>query len=187
MPFHPRLGLALTDHLFIASIDGEHFTRSNEAFLTPGLERNGGWIYGPEKIAYDMIETNDAFGTGRELSFYFPFPNPNKSGTKLMRCTLRLDGFVCYRASSKEKKIFSNEFVFSGSKLFFNLSTSSVGYVQVVIKDLNGNKISSKKVFGDSIEKQIIFEKGNLGDFADKPVVMEIKLKESSVYSFRFD
>ena len=182
-----RLGLALTDHLFIASCDGENFTRSREAFLTPGIERNGGWIYGSEKMCYGMIETYDAFETGRELSFYFPFQNPQKSGTKLMRCTLRLDGFVCYQAESEEKKITLHKFIFKGSQLFFNLSTSSVGYVQVILKDGKGNRIISKKIFGDSIEKRIIFEKGNLADFADKPVVMEIKLKESSVYSFRFE
>lgn len=187
MRFHPRLGLALTDQLFIASNDGENFFRSNEAFLTPGLERNGGWTYGSEKIAYGMTETEDAFGTGKEMSFYFPFANPEKSGTKLMRCSVRIDGFVCYSAAEKEKKVITNEFVFDGSRLFFNLSTSSVGYVQVTLKDFADNKITSKRIFGDSIEKEIFFEKGNVKDFAGNPVTMEIRLKESSVYSFRFE
>jgi hypothetical protein len=66
------------------------------------------------------------------------------------------------------------------------MATSAAGYVQVVIKDECGNKITSGKVFGDSIDKEIWFDKGDLSALSGKTVTMEIRLSESEVYSFRF-
>ncbi|MEQ9065659.1 MAG: hypothetical protein RLO18_02990, partial [Gimesia chilikensis] len=46
-----RYGTAISEGLLMASRDGVHFKRWNEAFLRPGIERTGTWQYGHQFIA----------------------------------------------------------------------------------------------------------------------------------------
>ncbi len=186
MKLHPRLGLAITDHMFIHSTDGVNFTRMKEAFFYPGAENGVSWIYGDSKFCYGMIETANEIDSTGEISMYVPMGTWGNVPEKLVRYTIRQDGFAFYHSDAATRKFVSEEFIFSGKRLFFNMSTSSTGFVQVKIKDGEGNSIVSGKIFGDSSEKEIWFAKGSPENFAGKPVVMEIKLKESKVYSFRF-
>jgi len=41
-----RYGVASTEGLLMVSRDGVNFKRWNEAFLRPGIEREGTWAYG---------------------------------------------------------------------------------------------------------------------------------------------
>ena len=66
-----RYGVAITEGLFMASRDGIRFKRWNEAFLRPGIERNGTWAYGNQYIAWHRVETASAIpGAPNELSMY---------------------------------------------------------------------------------------------------------------------
>ena len=60
----PRYGTALTEGLLMASRDGVHFKRWNEAFLRPGVERPGAWNYGQQYIAWHVVETKSALERG---------------------------------------------------------------------------------------------------------------------------
>ena len=51
-------GTALTEGLLMASRDGIHFERWNEAFLRPGPERPDTWLYGHQFIAWRAVETS---------------------------------------------------------------------------------------------------------------------------------
>ena len=53
----PRYGTAVTEGLLMASRDGVRFHRWNEAFLRPGIEREGTWNYGQQYIAWHLVET----------------------------------------------------------------------------------------------------------------------------------
>ena len=55
-----RYGTAITDGLFMASRDGVTFKRWNEAFLRPGIEREGTWNYGQQYLAWHLVETRSA-------------------------------------------------------------------------------------------------------------------------------
>ena len=55
----------------MASRDGVTFKRWNEAFLPPGIEREGTWNYGQQYIAWHVVETKSALeGAPNELSLY---------------------------------------------------------------------------------------------------------------------
>ena len=51
---------ALTEGLLMASRDGVNFERWNEAFLRPGPERPGTWLYGQQYIAWRAVETQSS-------------------------------------------------------------------------------------------------------------------------------
>ena len=50
-----RYGTAVTEALFMASRDGLKFKRWNEAFLPPGIEREGTWNYGQQYIGWHVV------------------------------------------------------------------------------------------------------------------------------------
>jgi hypothetical protein len=52
-----RYGTAMTDGLFMSSRDGLHFKRWGEAFLRPGSEELGHWIYGDQYQNWGLVET----------------------------------------------------------------------------------------------------------------------------------
>ncbi|MCF6286763.1 MAG: hypothetical protein L3K26_16450, partial [Candidatus Hydrogenedentes bacterium] len=94
-----RYGTALSEGLLMVSRDGRHFTRWNEAFLRPGIERPGTWHYGHQFIAWHTVETQSALpGAPNELSIYAPEGLWHEHGDTLRRYTLRLDGFVSVNA-----------------------------------------------------------------------------------------
>jgi hypothetical protein len=55
-----RFGTALTETLFMTSRDGVRFDLHDEAFLRPGIERDGTWLYGQQYPAYQLVETRSA-------------------------------------------------------------------------------------------------------------------------------
>jgi hypothetical protein len=66
-----RYGTAITEGLFMASRDGVKFKRWNDAFLPPGIEREGTWNYGQQYIAWHLVETKSALeGAPNDLSLY---------------------------------------------------------------------------------------------------------------------
>ncbi len=55
----------------MGSRDGVHFERWNEAFLRPGPERPGTWLYGHQYIAWHAVETAGSLpGAPNEMSLY---------------------------------------------------------------------------------------------------------------------
>jgi len=185
MKIHPRFGLALTDCLFMASRDRENWERPDGAFMPPGYEHESGWQYGDCYFAVGTAETKNGLYGHKELSLYCPEGLWNFE-SKLARYTLRLDGFVSFRAGGAEKKVTTKSFTFKGEKLFMNLATSAAGYVKVSISDGKGRTINSGEIFGDCADKEIWFTDGSIKDFCGKRVKMTITLKEADIYSFRF-
>lgn len=181
-----RYALGISDCMFISSTDTLRWEKSDDAFVRPGIERPDGWIYGDCFFSPSLIETKNTIYTHKEYSLYCA------EGTwghrcRLMRYTIRLDGFVSYHAGREEKKLKTKPFTFAGDKLFMNLSTSVYGSVKVTLKAEDGNEVVSGEVFGDEIEKEIWFEDENaLKKIAGKMVEMTVSIKEADVYSFRF-
>jgi hypothetical protein len=97
-----RYGTAVTEGLLMSSRDGLRFKRWNEAFLRPGIEREGTWNYGQQYIAWYLVETKSKLpGAPSELSMYAGESYWTGTSSALRRYTLRLDGFASVNAPAK--------------------------------------------------------------------------------------
>ena len=182
-----RFGLAITDCVFMTSRNGEKWKRWDEAFMTPGLEREYNWVYGDCFPALGMIETeNDQPYAPNELSMYIPENHWAMIPAKLRRYTIRIDGFVSYNATYKPCKVITKPFVFAGGKLSLNFATSAVGYVKIKLIG-EGKELNSVEIFGDSLDRTVVFEDGGVISLAGKPVQMEIVMSDADIYSFSFN
>lgn len=181
-----RIGLALTDCMFMTSRDGVAWERfDEEPFLRSGMENGINWVYGDSYPAYGMIETETENGE-KELSIYVPEGQWTHTTTKLWRYTIRLDGFASFKSGFEQKKIVTKPFTFEGEQLEINFSTSAAGGVYINFLDEDGNKIEgyeSCEYFGDTISRKINFEK-SLSELNGKSVRMEILLSDADIYSF---
>lgn len=189
-----RYGTAITEGLFMASRDGVLFKRWNEAFLPPGIEREGTWNYGQQYIAWQAVQTkSDLEGAPDELSLYAGENYWTGTSSALRRYTLRLDGFVSASAPMSGGELITKPIRFKGGKLALNFASSAVGGVRVEIQDADGKAMPGFKlddcppVFGDSIERAVTWKNGgDVSMLAGKPVRLRFELKDAEVYAYRF-
>lgn len=187
MQHAPRYGLAITDCVFMSSRDGKKWKRWDEAFMTPGPEREYNWVYGDCYPALGMIETPGSLPFApNEISMYAFENHWAKIPTNLRRYSMRVDGFVSYNAPYKPARIVTRPFVFEGRELSVNFATSAAGYLKFKLIG-GGQTMDSVELFGDSLDRKVVFEKGSIASLANKPVVMEIIMKDADIYSFQFN
>lgn len=192
--FSERRGTALTESLFMASRDGVSFKRWNEAFLRPGIEREGTWNYGQQYIAWSVVETKSALeGAPNELSLYATESYWTGSDSYLRRYTLRIDGFVSVSAPMSGGEIVTKKLIFTGQNLFLNFSTSAAGSIQVEILDQNNQPVpgftleDSVPTFGDTIERKVFWKDGKtLSSLQGKTIRIRFVLKDADLFSFQF-
>ncbi len=187
MNVDPRYGLTVTDCVFMSSRDGKKWKRWDEAFLTPGPERERNWVYGDCFPALGMIETPSEFPHApNELSMFIYENHWSGLPAKLRRYTIRIDGFVSYHASYKSCRIITRPFVFEGNGLSINFATSALGYVKfkLIGKD---QTLESAEIFGDSLDRTVVFDGGDVTALSGQPIVMEITMSDADLYSFRFE
>ena len=191
---HPRYGYALSEGLLMASRDGNHFKRWNEAFLRPGPACPGTWHYGAPSIAWGLIETDAMLpGAGKELSLYALEDYWHGQGSALRRYTLRLDGFVSVSASWNGGALLTKPLIFDGSQLELNFSTSAAGSLRVELQYENGQPIPGfsledcHEYFGDSTERVVTWNRDpDLSEIAGRTVRIRFELKDADLYSFKF-
>lgn len=189
-----RYGYALSETLLMASRDGVHFKRWNEAFLRPGIERPGTWHYGAQYMGWHAVETKSALpGAPNELSLYATESYWHGKGSALRRYTLRLDGFVSVNAGMKGGELITKAFVFQGSELELNFATSAAGGIRVEVQDAAGQPIKgfsladSEINFGDTVARRLTWKtRSNLGILAGTPIRLRFELKDADLYSYRF-
>ncbi|OGV83602.1 MAG: hypothetical protein A3K19_07815 [Lentisphaerae bacterium RIFOXYB12_FULL_65_16] len=186
MKLHPRYGLAITDCVFMSSRDGKTWKRWDEAFMTPGLEHERNWVYGDCYPALGMIETaNDLTGAPNELSMYTFDNHWSRTPAKLRRHTIRVDGFVSYHATYKPCTVATKPFIFEGRSLSINFATSAIGYLKIRLVG-EGLALDSCELFGDSLDRRVVFEAGDVAALSGKPVTMEITMSDADICSFKF-
>ena len=189
-----RYGTALTDTLLMASRDGVRFKRWNEAFIRPGIGRNGTWQYGQNYLAWHAVQTKSSLpGAPDELSMYATEGYWHGKGGTLRRHTLRLDGFVSIRGDSNPGIVETRPLVFSGSQLKLNFSTSAAGSLRVEVASEEGLPLPGlsfddcELLFGDSIEQAVIWKDHlSLKKHAGQPVRLRFELKDADVFAFQF-
>lgn len=186
MGVHPRYGLAITDCVFMSSRDGHRWNRWDEAFLTPGPEHPFNWVYGDCFPAVGMIETEHELPYApNELSMYVKEGHWSQQPARLRRYTIRVDGFVSYRAGYTPGTIVTRPFLYEGSRLLVNFATSARGSIKIKLI-AEDHTLQSIELFGDQLDKTVPFEDGDPALLAGKPVTMEIAMRDAQLFSFQF-
>ncbi len=191
---HLRYGTALTEGLLMASRNGVHFERWNEAFLRPGPERPDTWLYGHQYIASHAVETKSSLpGASHELSLYAAEGSWMGKSNSIRRYTLRLDGFVSVNAPWKGGEMLTKPLQFEGDQLELNFATSAAGSIRVEIQGSDGEPISGfaledcSEVFGDAIDRTVTWKSGSdTSSLTGTPVRLRFKLQDADLYSYRF-
>ena len=191
-----RYGTALTDAMLMTSRDGIQFTRWDESFLPPGIERDGTWNYGQQYLAWGMIETKSALkGAPNEISFYSTESSwtSNAPTSDLRRFTLRLDGFASVRAPMSGGELLTKFLRFQGKQLSLNFATSAAGSLKVEIQDGYGNPFPGfalddcTPVLGDTIDRTVIWRNGSdVSSLNGKIVRLRFILVDADLYSYQF-
>lgn len=191
---HLRYGTALTESLLMASRDGVDFERWNEAFLRPGPERPGTWLYGQQYLACHAVETRSSLpGAPNELSLYASEGSWHGTGNALRRYTMRLDGFVSVNAPMSGGDLLTRPLTFAGDKLKINFATSAAGDIRIEIQDVEGNPRPGftlddcPPLLGDTIERTVTWKNGDdVSALAGMPVRLRFMLRDADLFSFRF-
>lgn len=189
-----RFGTAITEALFMASRDGVHFKRWEDAFLPPGIERPGTWNYGHQYLAWRPVETKSALeGAPNELSFYASESYWTGNSSAVRRYTLRLDGFASISAPMAGGELVTNPIRFEGKELKLNFASQASGDLRVEIQDPSGKPLPGfsledcPPIFGDSIERTVTWKSGgDVSSLAGKPVRLRFALRGADLYAFQF-
>ena len=177
----------------MASRDGVHFDRWNEAFLRPGPQRPDTWNYGHQFIAWHAVETkSDLPGAASEISLYASEGAWTGSSNAMRRYTLRLDGFVSVNAPWKGGELITRTLKFDGRKLAINFATSAAGSVQVEIQHPNGTVVPGfglndcRELFGDSVDRTVTWQGGpDVSKLSGNALRLRFVLKDADLYSFQ--
>ncbi len=188
-----RYAMDVTDCLFMTSRDGFEWKRYNDAFLRPGPESGRNWCYGDCYISAGLVETKSEYeGCDNEISMYVAENRWIGIPGEIYRYTIRLDGFVSqfaeWDSTWETPALVTKKFIFDGDELRINFATSAFGHMQIKIIADDGTWAQSGEIFGDSTNRLVPMEQGSpLSELAGKPVVMEIKMRDADIYSFKFE
>ncbi len=184
-----RYGLAVTDCVFMSSRDGVHFKRFDDALFRPGSENGRNWVYGDCYPARGFAVTrSDDEGDPDELSMYLDRNHFMNRPTELVRYTLRMDGFVSLHAGyAREETVVTKPFVYDGTALKINFSTSARGYMTFALR-CGAESAESTETFGDALDRTVAFRnKDAVGALCGKEVVLEIRMRDADLYAIRFE
>ena len=189
-----RLGMAVTDGLFMSSRDGLNFHRWGEAFLRPGLRGTDNWAYGDNYQSWGLVETKAAIADAPdEISLYATEGYWVRKGDMLRRFTIRKDGFVSMHAPFAGGEFTTKPITFQKNRLSLNFSTSAAGTIRVEIQQADGKPIDgfalsdSSEVFGDDLQRTVTWKRGSdVSSLAGKPVRLRFTLSDADLYSFQF-
>ena len=144
--------------------------------------------------AWGLVETKSSIEDAPpEISLYASERTRQDTGAILRRYSLRVDGFVSLHAPLAGGEVVTKPFIFKGSSLFLNVSTSAAGSVRVEIQDVNGQSIegfaleNNHEVYGDDLDRLVSWEgNADLSVLEGKPVRLRFEIKDADLYSFVF-
>jgi hypothetical protein len=189
-----RVGSDLTDGLFMSSRDGVTFHRWDEAFLRPGPQAEGRWLYGDNYQSYGLFETPSAMsGASQELSLHFNEGSWRDDEHRLRRYTIRLDGFVSIHAPLSGGELVTKPLTFSSKTLRINYSTSAAGSVRIELQGAEGQPLpgfslaDADELYGDSTEQRVSWKsRFDVGSLAGKPVRLRFLLRDADLFAIQF-
>jgi hypothetical protein len=180
----------LSDIQMAASRDGITWERRfREPFVRPGLDPRN-WVDRNPIMGPGILET-----TPTELSMYYSELLRETDGqARFRRCSLRTDGFVSVEGPYRGWGEFTTPpLTFTGDRLELNYSTAGGGSIFVELQTEDGAPIAGlsldecNEVFGDTIAGIVSWKDGaGLGAHAGKPMRLRVRLRDASLYAFRF-
>lgn len=187
-------GAEITDGLFMTSRNGRDFHRWPEAFLRPGPEAEGRWIYGDNYQSYGLFETkSETPGAPNEISMHFTEGAWRDDRHRLRRYAIRLDGFVSLHAALDGGEFVTRPVRFAGHRLTVNYATSAAGSLRVELQDEDGTPIpgyslaDADELFGDNVDQLVSWkDRTDVGSLAGKPIRLRFQLRDGDVFSYRF-
>ena len=192
----PREGTAVTDGMFMASRDGEHFHVWPESFIRPGLRTRQSWFYGDIYQNHGLVETASAIEDAPpEISVYVSENSHQDHAGQFRRHSIRIDGFVSLAAPLSGGELVTRPITFEGNRLSLNLSTSAAGSVRVEIQDLAGKPLpgyaleDSHELYGDSLSLAAAWKgkETDVSGLAGTPVRLRFVVRDADLFSYRFD
>jgi hypothetical protein len=189
MKLEPRLGLAVTDCVFMSSRDMVNWYRFDEACLTPGPESGSNWVYGDCYPAVGgLIETPSAFPhEPSELSLYVDNHHWMKEKVELVRYAFRRDGFASVKAGYARKTLRTVPFTFDGGELTMNFRSSARGGIVLKILDERNLPVEGYgtcELFGDSPDRTVDFARP-LSELNGKVVKFEFSMRDAELFALR--
>ena len=183
-----RVGLAISDGLFMCSRDGHSFTKYDEALIPPPPENPDAFVYGDGTAVPVLIEVPSPI-PGAENEYMIIVRESFRSPTgcaKLVKYTIRQDGFVSQHAGGQPVDMFTKEFIYQGEALYANIATSARGYAYFTIQ-CGDEAYTSCEIFGNSIRKRIHFEDDEvIRKFSGKPVTLSVRMFDCDLYAIQF-
>jgi hypothetical protein len=176
----------VSDGVFMSSRDGLSFHLWNEAFIRPGQDRQN-WTDRNIMTAWGLLELAPG-----EISLYYSehYRHPTN---RLIRATIRADGFCSLHARGERGEVVTKPIVFSGGKLAINFATSAAGGIRAAIEDARGKPIKGfgledcPAIYGDEIEHVVRWNSGSdVSALAGKPVRLRFDMLDADLYSMRF-
>ena len=112
---------------------------------------------------------------------------------KVVRYTLRIDGFVSIEAPLEGGEVLTRVLRFKGSDLVINYATSAAGSVLVEIQDPEGKPLPGfalsdcSEIFSDELDRVVRWKEGaGVGRLSGKPIRLHFVMKDADLYSLRF-
>lgn len=183
-----RLGLAVSDSLFMSSRNGYDFAKFDEALIAPPPENPEAFVYGDGTACPVLVEVpSEIPGADPEYMIYVRESFRTARGyNKLVKYTIRLDGFVSLHAGGEVKKAVTRPFTYSGANLYANIATSARGGAYFTLK-CGEEEITSCEIFGNAVDKRIRFEEETAVErFSGKEVVLTVEMYDCDLYSIHF-
>ena len=183
-----RFGLSVTDGLFMSSRDGYNFTKFDEAFIAPPPENPESFVYGDGTAVPIVIEVpSDIPGADNEYMIlvresYRTAVDHNK----LVKYTIRMDGFVSLHAGSEPSVAVTKPFIYDGGDLYANIATSARGGAFFTLTSGN-EEYTSVEIFGNAVDKRIRFEDDDaVKKLSGKEVTLTVRMFDCDLYAIRF-
>jgi len=173
--------------VLITSRGGNRYVRTfMEGFIRPGNDA-GNWASRAGLTALGVVPTG-----ANEMSIYKQ-EHYAQASNQLRRYILRTDGFVSVNAPYRGGTMTTKPFVFAGSKLVINFSTSAAGFIKVEILDQEDHAIpryglrEAQEIIGDEIERVVLWNQiSDLQKLVGKSVRLRFTMKDADLYSIRF-
>jgi len=178
----------VSDGVFMSSTDGLHWDRSfMEAFIRPGLNpHNWGKAIATTHLPgeFSPPQMKNCPSTGLKIAATSPDSAVARFAQMVLFPSMRI---------IKATSLSPNRWCLPEKNFVINYSTSSVGYIKVVLQDSSGKTIDgynfdqSDEIFGDEIERVVTWSKGtDISKHAGSPVKLQFIMKDADLYSFRF-
>ncbi len=186
VPTHSDAGT--NDALFMSSRDGVHWNRWLEAWVRAGLDPLN-WTERNNYPVWGIAETSPTEWSMYITEHYRHAPQP----TRMRRLAIRPWGFASVRADHGGGEMLTKPFVFAGSALHLNASTSAAGSIEVEIQNAAGQPVQGFALgdmapwYGDALDAAMTWNGGgDLSRLAGQPVRLRFVLKDADLFALQF-